>query len=156
MTYIIGIDPLDRAASAQHKAGSIGMDDKGIEYIYVAAGGTVNNGDCVAVDSNFAALALTKALADTLPIIGFAQAAFASGQWGWVARRGVGIKGNVLANTTVNAPLYTTATAGHLSHVSTSQTMIHGVCATTTSGSNGMQTLRAAANPSPIRGTVGA
>lgn len=156
MTYILGIDPTDRSSAAQHRAGSIGMDANGVEYIYVSAGGTINNGDCVSVDSNYSALQMTKTLADALPIVAFAQAAFTSGQWGWVARRGIGIRGNMLASTTVNVPLYTTATAGHLSHVSTSQTMIHGVCATTTSGSNASQTLRANTNPSVIRGTVNA
>ena len=156
MTYIIGLDPTDRSSAAIHRAGSIGLDSAGTEYIYVQAGATVNNGDCLSVDSNFSAQPITKTLADTLPIVGFAQAAFTSGHWGWVARRGVGIRGNMLANTTVNVPLYTTATAGHLSHVSTSQTMIHGVCATTTTGSNAMQTLRANVLPSTLRGTVNA
>ena len=156
MTYIIGLDPTDRSATPVHRAGSVGMDVAGIEYLYVQAGATINNGDCVAVDSNSSAQSVTKTLADTLPSIGFAQAAFTSGQWGWVARRGVGVRGNMLANTTVNVPLYTTATAGFLSHVATSQTMVHGVCATTTTGSNATQTLRAAVNPSVIRGTVNA
>ena len=156
MTYIIGIDSTDRASTAQHRAGSIGMDSGGVEYIYVVAGGTIAVGDCVSVDSNFSALAITKALADSMPIVAFAQSAFTSGQWGWVARRGVGIRGNMLASTTVNAPLYTTATAGYLSHVATSQTMIHGVCATTSTGSNATQTLRANTNPSVVRGTVNA
>ncbi|TAH36538.1 MAG: hypothetical protein EYC62_02525 [Alphaproteobacteria bacterium] len=156
MSYIIGLDPTDRSATPLHKAGSVGMDSTGAEYIYVQAGATINSGDCVAVDSSFSAQAITKTLADTLPIVGFAQAAFTSGNWGWVARRGVGVRGNMLANTTVNVPLYTTGTAGHLSHVSTSQTMVHGVCATTTSGSNATQTLRASVSPSVIRGTVNA
>lgn len=156
MTYIIGLDPTDRTSTPQHRAGSLGFDAAGAEYIYVSANATVNNGDCVAVDSNFTAAPITKTLADGLPIVAFATAAFASGQWGWVVRRGVGFRANALANTTVAAPLYTTATAGHLSHVATSQTMVHGVCATTTSGSNGLQTMRASVLPSVIRGTVGA
>lgn len=156
MSYIIGLDPTDRNSTPIHRAGSIGLDAAGNEYIYVTASAAINNGDFVAVDSAFGATALTKTLADALPIIGLATAAFTVGQWGFVARRGVGLRGNMLANTTVSVPLYTTATAGHLSHVSTSQSMVHGVCATTTSGSNGLQTIRAAVLPSVIRGTVGA
>ena len=156
MTYIIGLDPTDRTSAPQHRAGSLGFDAAGAEYIYVAASAAIANGDCVAVDSNFAASPITKTLADAMPVIGFATASFASGQWGWVVRRGVGFRANVLANTTVASPLYTTATAGNLSHVATSQTMIHGVCATTAGASNGLQTMRAAVLPSVVRGTVGA
>jgi hypothetical protein len=154
MTYIIGIDPTDRALTAQHRPGSVGMDSGGVEYIYVIAGGTIASGDCVSVDSGFCALSITKKLAKALPIVAFAQAAFASGEWGWVARRGVGMRGNMLAGTAVNAPLYTTATAGHLSHVAAWQTMIHGVCATTSTGSNAVQALRANTNPTVVRGAV--
>lgn len=156
MTYILGIDPTDRQTTPQHKLGSRGMDANGTTYIYVKANATINDADCVAIDSSFNAVQMTKAQADTLPIVGFAQAAFVNGNYGWVSRSGVGTRCNVLANTTVNAPLYTTATAGHLSHVSTSQTMVAGICATTTTGSNAPQTMRASIEPFVVRGTVNA
>ncbi|CAB4141052.1 hypothetical protein UFOVP413_21 [uncultured Caudovirales phage] len=159
MGYILGITVSARTTAAQFRPGSKGLDADGNEYLYVQAGGAINAGDFVAIDSAFSATQLTKTNADTLPIIGMASdGGFTSGQFGWVTTELVAAAargGNMLANTTVNAPLYTTATAGHLSHVSTSQTLIAFAVATTTSGSNARQGVRLM-SPGAIRGTVGA
>ncbi len=102
------------------------------EYVYVKASGAITAGDAVAIDEDYLAVALTKALADVGHTIGFAQVAFTADDYGWVALRGRSINCRLASACALDVALYTTGTAGVLDDISTSQTRIQGVRSVTT------------------------
>lgn len=94
--------------------------------------------DAVGIDGTYNANPLTKALLDAGNSVGFAQIASATGEYGWVPVAGRGTMSvNVLNTTAAGNPLYTTATAGKLSDVTTSQSLVSGVVTTVTNSSGG-------------------
>jgi len=97
------------------------------EYVYVQANGAITLGDWVAIDEDFQAAAGTKALADVGHTVAFAQVAFADNDFGWVAVRGRNINCRLASVCAADVALFTTATAGVLDDISTSQTKIAGV-----------------------------
>ena len=124
----------------ESKLGEIGSNIDG-EWVYVLASATVNLYDFVAITgtNTVAPLTTTTAGSSTLQI-GVAQAALASGEYGWVwiggamgGGIGLGIRGNVSAAVgTAGANLNTTATAGQVSTTSTTLIKNLAACATTT------------------------
>lgn len=99
------------------------------EYTYVRAGSAITQYFWVGIDEDFLAYPLTKGMADDGWIIGAAQVAFASGDYGWIVTKGANITGRVAASCAADVPLYTTGTAGVLDDTVTSQTKIDGVVA---------------------------
>lgn len=108
-------------------------------WVYVHASAAIAQYDCVAIDENFEATQMTKALADVGHQPGFAQVAFDDNDFGWVCRSGANITVNVLASCAADVQLYTSGTPGKLDDTSASQNLIRGVvlvtAATTTASS---------------------
>lgn len=103
----------------------------GQEWVYVQANGAITQYDCVALDENYQAAAITSTLAKAGYGIGFAQAAFDDDDFGWVATRGSNITVRVAGSCAADVQLYTSGTAGVLDDTSTG-TLIRGVVAITT------------------------
>lgn len=118
----------DTPTTAQEfKLGECNYGSDGTEWVYVQANGAIDQYDAVAIDENFQAAALTKALADAGHTVGVAQATFADNEYGWVACKGSNVQVNVLASCAADTQLYTSGTAGHLDDTATSQTAIDGI-----------------------------
>lgn len=128
---VIGVNPFETSTTANFKLGQLAHGSDGSHWVYVAAEGAITAYDCVAVDENFDAVSMTKALADAGHAVAFAQVAFADEAFGWVLKSGAGAnyKVRVAAGYVADAALYTTGTAGVLDDATTSQTNIRGVVA---------------------------
>lgn len=81
----------------------------------------------VAVDENFEASLLTKALADDGYFIGATQVAVSDNDFFWLAMSGSDIGGLVLVSCAADVIVYTTATAGAIDDLATSQTILEGL-----------------------------
>ena len=123
-------------AAAEHAPGTRVAGTDGTEWIYVRAAGAIARYDYVTIDEAFEASAGTKAAVDVGHAIAVAQAAFARGEYGWVATAGQGaaLKVNVLARCAKDAALYTTAQAGKLDDAKTDQTRVAGIAITAAAG----------------------
>lgn len=128
---VIGVNPFETSTTAKFKLGQLAHGSDGSHWVYVAAEGAITQYDAVAVDENFDAVSMTKALADAGHMVAFAQVAFADEEFGWVLKSGAGAnyKVRVAAGYVADAALYTTGTAGVLDDASTSQTLVRGVVA---------------------------
>lgn len=108
----------------------------GSVWVYVHAAEAISQYMCVAIDEDYEARKITKALANAGHQVGFAQVAFSDNDFGWVA---VHMPGNgsvrVLNSCAADVQLYTSGTAGVLDDTSASQTLIRGVVITV-AGSN--------------------
>jgi hypothetical protein len=126
--------------TAEYKLGETVKASDGSEFVYVHASGALTIYDCVGIDENYEAAAITKAMADDGFRVGFAQIAFVDNDYGWVAVRGHGdnFKCNVLGSCAADVVLYTSATAGALDDASSSQTKIDGVVIITANASSGL------------------
>ena len=100
--------------TAQFALGTICQGSDGTEWVYVQAGAALVLGDCVGITEDFVATGLTLTTANDSDRLGFAQVAFSSNQYGWVALRGSNIKCRVKAACAADAQLWTTASAGVL------------------------------------------
>ncbi len=124
-------------AAAEHAPGTRVAGTDGTEWIYVRAAGAIARHDYVTVDEDFDASAGTKTAVDAGHAIAVAQAAFAEGEYGWVATAGQGaaLKVNVLARCARDSALYTTAEAGKLDDAKTGQSRVAGIAITAAAGS---------------------
>lgn len=153
----LGVDVDTTTASATHELGCRAYGEDGTEWVYVVADEAITQYNAVAVVKDFGASKLTKALADAGSILGVAQVAFASGEYGWVLVRGGGNDSYFVTCKTgclPNVGLYTSGTAGYLDDTSASQTAVLGIKLTDTATSSGaaeecfmFAELRAAATP---------
>lgn len=109
----------------------------GTEWVYVQANGAITQYDCVAIDENFQAAPMTKALADAGHQVGFAQVAFANDAYGWVAIRGADLGCRLKDACAADVALYTTASPGMLDDTAASQTLINGAVAVAISSASG-------------------
>lgn len=107
-------------ASAKFALGQTVKGNNASEWLYVLAGGTIAQYDCVAVEFAGTASPVTHALARAGNTIGVAQNAIASGSYGWVAINGHSLRVNTLAAEGVGVTLYTTDTAGALADATAS------------------------------------
>lgn len=119
-------------------------------YMYVQAEAAITQYDCVTIDENFQAQPVTTTLAtevsgDAGNFYGFAQVAFADNDFGWVALKGSNIRCRVVADTTADVMLYTSATAGVLTSVSAGVLLNGLVTVTTTSVATNIEVI--ASNP---------
>lgn len=137
MTYpIIGANLTARStttnsAEIPFRLGQKFIDDQNRGWMFVRAEGTLATGTVVAIDENFDAFPITKALADAGNKIGVAPAAFADEELGWVQISGIVANVLVLASCAADVALYTCATAGSIDDTTTSQTKINGIVLTT-------------------------
>lgn len=130
-TGVLGVDITRADSSATQKLGTCVEYTAGQTYMYVLAAEAIGQYLTVGVDEDGNASKLTKTIADDGWTIGFAQAALASGEYGWVALRGRGeIYAKTLTDCAADVILYTSSTAGYLDDDSSSQTRIAGVVAT--------------------------
>ncbi len=113
--YSLCADVTQTSSSIAYKLGTCLQAEGGEEYMYVLTSGAVTSGDTVVVDENFTARSITTTLAAAAQKVGFAQNAIATDTYGWVATKGNNVSGRIADNSTADAPLYTTATAGVLS-----------------------------------------
>lgn len=86
----------------------------GTEWMYCVASGAITQYQCVGINEDHDAYAMTTTLAEDSDRVGFAQFAFSSGQYGFIAIRGTNIKVRTKASCAADAQLYTTASAGVL------------------------------------------
>lgn len=147
MTEALFPDLTEVSAFAKIPVGSVMRDDNDI-WEYVLAGSALVVGQVVAIgNTGTAGTGVTHAgmgSGATPTKLGVCQrtAGIASGFYGWVKRKGdLNVLGT--AAVTAGAKLYTTATDGSLSNTSTTQTLINGLTATTTSGAAGLAACRA-------------
>lgn len=108
-------------------------DDSGNCYIYAVAGAAIGQYDVVAIDEAGTAQLMTKALADAGHTLAAAQIAVGNGEYAWFQTSGV-MRVNGLASCAADVPLYTTATAGSVDDLATSQTKVKGLVLTTAIG----------------------
>jgi len=129
----IGVDLTQSQTSAQFGLGDRVNGSGDSLWVYVIANGAISTGDCVMITSSGTATRATGASVQTVGYeVGFAQFAFADGEYGWVARNGMGLTVAVSATTSGSAVLYIGTTSGKLSNTSSSGTLV-GVQIVTTS-----------------------
>lgn len=130
--YILGAQPAANYTStdiAQGRGFSVQdevADFQGNIYRFAQASGTIAQFDCVAINSAGVAQAITSTLASAGGIVGVAQAALSSGEFGFVQVLGVSSL-NVLSTCSAGVALFTSGTAGKLDDTTTSQVKIAGV-----------------------------
>ena len=113
----------------------------GSHWVFVQAGAAITLYDCVGIDENFQATAITKTNADAGYQVGFAQVAFDDNDFGWVAVHAPGnITVRCAGSCAADVQLYTTSTAGVLDDTSASQTLIRGVVLVSTNGTTAAST----------------
>lgn len=115
--FVIGVDTANPASASNHGLGDLAWGSVGTEWVYVDAASAISQYDAVGIDKDYKATPLTVTAITNGEKVGFAQAAFTSGQKGWVAVRGgkgADLKVNVLASANANVPLFATATKGKL------------------------------------------
>lgn len=94
------------------------------EWVYVEANGAISVGDvCEISASGTATRATTAGPRTSVTELGVAQNAFATGEFGWLARRGYGMTIAVSA-TTQPGTIYVATTSGKLSNTSASSTIV--------------------------------
>lgn len=118
-----------------------GSNKKG-DWLFVKASAAIAQYASVGIDGEGDAAELTTTTDASSASIGFAQVAFASGDYGWVwvggaggGGTGSGIKGKVAASYVAFAQLNTTATAGVSDDAATK--LLGGVVGLTTDGGSG-------------------
>lgn len=129
-TGLLGVDitATPTSNSTGHQLGTHVSGNDNTEWVYVQAGEALTQYDCVAIDEDFTAKAMTKAQIDDGFNVGFAQVAFTSGDYGWVAVRGSNINCRVQPGTTADGALYIGInSAGVLDTNSSGGTNIDGV-----------------------------
>lgn len=134
---VMGALPNDNLTADQVAQGrGFGLGDRytdaaGREYVFVTfgAGGATGAGYVVSVNENFSAVMATNALSLLGQVVGVAQVAAASGEFGWVQ-----IYGNTQVWSdvaTVATRMQTTTTAGQIDDASTTGTkQINGLALT--------------------------
>lgn len=129
-----GIDIANVGSACNYGVGESHFGTGGSEYVYAMSTGAINKGALVGVNSDGTMTPVTGALmgatSATLSLrYGFAQTAFLSSQWGFVAVRGAKVLVRVQGSPAPQNVLYTTDTAGELSvtTATASQFQIFGV-----------------------------
>src|SRR4030067_211074 len=86
-----GVDITATPTSPQFALGQTAKGADKTEWVYVQASGAITAYDCVAIDEDFTARAVTSALAGAGHRAGFAQVAFADNNYRWGATKGTNI-----------------------------------------------------------------
>lgn len=131
----LGVD-LDQTSTTQvFPLGTQEQSNTGATLEYVRASAAVAQYAVVKIDDDNRIAELTTAISGSEPTrVGVAQVAFASGDYGWVVRKGAC---TVLTNAAVAADVkcYTTATAGKIDDDATGSDTIQGLKLTSAAGS---------------------
>lgn len=138
----LGIDLAEKVAGTgtgfdqgdQFTLGQIVKTRDGGEYMRCHAAAAISQFMFVAVDENYEAVPMTKALADAGHMLGVAQVGVADNDFFWLALSGSDIGCLVAASCLQDVPLFTTATAGVADDLATSQSRLEGVKIVTTVG----------------------
>ncbi len=112
-------------------AGTIENGRDGTCWMATTYGSAILQYAAVAIDENNKGYPLTKAMLDDGWKVGFAQTAGTKGKRGWVAMAGSNISVLCLKACAADVALYSTATAGVLDDLSSSQTNIDGIVVVT-------------------------
>ena len=149
----IGIDISNVGSNSNYGANASYHGAGGSEWVYVQSAAAINQGAMVAIDGSGVARTVTGAGISTASSTltqryGFAQTAFLSSQWGFVAVRGSKVLVRVQGTVSQNAPLYTTDTAGELgaTTATASQFQIFGVVLESTASASGTSATVSTAN----------
>lgn len=141
---VIGADLANPSTADTFAVGDRQVGTDGTEWVYVQASGAITQYDCVAIDEDYQAAAMTTALGNAGHRVGFAQAAFADDEYGWVAIGGSNITVRCEV-ATADQTLRTTVSAGVLSTASTASAVkFAGLVATTAVASTGSSEVIAA------------
>lgn len=117
----VGVDLNNAQTTAQFTTGSQVEGSAGTEFTYVELGTATSAGTLLAINAtNTANLAVPSSTGSRFA---FAQAAFTSGSFAWVATRGNPLTVLVSATSSLFMPLYVTAASGALSTTASSGTM---------------------------------
>ena len=111
---LAGASLLTTSTSANFKLGTRVLGTDNTEWVYVVSSGAITQYQCVGINEDHDAFAMTTALSVQSDRVGFAQNAFAAGEYGWVAIKGSNIKVRTKASAAADAQLWTTASAGVL------------------------------------------
>lgn len=124
MTFVtsgaIGADLTTTTTSPEFPLGETVTGNDASEWVYVKASEAIDQYMSVAVSRTFQAAKLTNTNAVTANFFASAQIAFASADYGWVAKRLDTATIRVAASCAKNVALYTTATGGVLDDTATS------------------------------------
>ena len=122
-TPLAGANLNGTTTTAQFTTGVKVHGNQDTEWVYVEANGAISAGDIVEVTaSGTASRATTAGPRTSVTELAAAQNAFATGEYGWVARRGYGLTVAV-SGTTQPGTLYIATTSGKLSNTSASSTI---------------------------------
>ena len=124
-------------SSAQFKLGTIAEGQDGRSFVYVLSSGSLAADAVCGIDEDFTAIELTTTTAAAMHAVGWPEVGCGTGKYGWLCRNGTNFNGLVADNSSADAPLYTTATAGYLSSDSSTANPIKVVgvtCVAVTSG----------------------
>ncbi len=94
--------------------GDAATSSTGTVYRYAQAAAVITQYDTVFIDESYSANAITAALAADAGMIGVAQSTLATGDYAWFAVAGGLANIRVAANTSADAVLWTSSTAGVL------------------------------------------
>ena len=108
----VGVDVLATHTSPKFSLGTMAEGAYGQRYVYVLSSGTIALGALVAIDEDFTARGATTALAKTAGGPGWAQVAFATDSYGWVATQGRQLYGKQKDANSADAQLYTSTSVG--------------------------------------------
>ena len=115
----VGADIEAVHSSPQFKLGTRGRGQDNQQYVYVQASGAIDQYDCVLIDEDFQAVSSLHANAGASHLAGWPQVAMADNEYGWAVLSGSNFLGNVADNTTADAQLYFSSTAGTLNSLAT-------------------------------------
>tara|TARA_R110000868_G_scaffold176513_3_gene414240 strand:- start:11760 stop:12290 length:531 start_codon:yes stop_codon:yes gene_type:complete len=133
------------SALLPHTPGTIVSTTQNGRYVFARAESDIAAFDCVIFSTYADSASLTPILranpitttnaANTgYSMVGFAQTAISSSNYGWIALNGV-VRVNLLVSCNPRVPLYTTSTAGKLDDTTVSAGYIQGVVANTSATS---------------------
>ena len=108
----VGADVTKTSSTAEFKLGSIAHGSYGQSYMYVLSSGTHAQGALLAIDEGFTSRSATTTLAKEASRPGWAQVAFATDTYGWVAIGGTKLYGKQKDGTAANAQLFTSTSVG--------------------------------------------
>lgn len=149
---LIGAKLDTTSTDAKYALGTRAFGNNDTEWCYVLSSGAIRQYDCVAIDEAFTASSVTLALATQGHSPGFAQVAFATAEYGWVALSGGGaLKVRTASSTVKDSPLYvgaSGASAGIVQSVSgTGRLLLNGVVTVATAASAAVYPVIIASNP---------
>lgn len=119
--------------------GTRAWDSDGNEYVFAKGVASAAAGTMAVFDEEYVT---TLVVSGSVGPVGVFKAACTSGTYGWLQTRGKALTVKLAASSTDDGVVYTTATAGSVSSVTSSQTRIQGACFRSASTSGGTATVQ--------------